>query len=168
MMSSIYLTSLSKGKLLTVLLLGLFLSICTAPILAAQGRFHLNIPPSRLVEYSIGLIFDRQTGLMWSSEGGRLIDWYSAKEFSRTYRGGGYTDWRIPSFDELETLYIKDSNPYRRNILSKYVGGILDYIWGSETSGPRAAVFYYLRGRRDWGIKSDAIYGILLVRSHRK
>jgi len=49
---------------------------------------------------------DMKTCLMWASEdNGYDIKWKDAKRYCENYRGGGYTDWRMPTIDELAGLY---------------------------------------------------------------
>lgn len=58
----------------------------------------------RMVDDSI--VIDANTGLMWSiKDNGSDIDWYGASKFCADFSAGEYTDWRIPTLKELETLY---------------------------------------------------------------
>jgi hypothetical protein len=61
---------------------------------------------SRFVAYSNGTVMDTDTGLMWAAQdNGGSITWEEAKRYCRDYRGGGYTDWRMPTLNELTALY---------------------------------------------------------------
>jgi hypothetical protein len=43
---------------------------------------------------------------MWASQdNGEDITWKEAKRYCENYRGGGYTDWRMPTQDEIAGLY---------------------------------------------------------------
>jgi len=43
---------------------------------------------------------------MWATkDNGSDINWANAKSYCENYRGGGYTDWRMPTQDELAGLY---------------------------------------------------------------
>jgi len=43
---------------------------------------------------------------MWAAkDSGSDINWANAKSYCKNYRGGGYTDWRMPTQDELASLY---------------------------------------------------------------
>ena len=69
---------------------------------------------SRFV-FSEDTVKDRQTGLVWFREADlwRDVTWDDAQELIKTMnreKSGGYTDWRIPSKEELETLLV-----YARN-----------------------------------------------------
>ena len=66
-------------------------------VVARDGRF---------VAYDNGTVADTDTGLMWAAkDNGGPITWGKAKSYCRNYRGGGYTDWRMPTQGELTSLY---------------------------------------------------------------
>ncbi len=51
---------------------------------------------------------DPNTGLMWARhDNGRDINWANADAYCKNYSVGGYTDWRLPTRDELKGLYSK-------------------------------------------------------------
>jgi TIR domain/Protein of unknown function (DUF1566) len=53
-----------------------------------------------------GVYLDPETGLMWTMEdNGSDINCPQAIEYARQLRLGGYSDWRLPTIDELEKLY---------------------------------------------------------------
>jgi len=59
-----------------------------------------------LIAYDNGTVKDTRTGLMWASkDNGETITWSKAKKYCKNYRAGGYDDWRMPTQDELATLY---------------------------------------------------------------
>jgi hypothetical protein len=61
---------------------------------------------SRFIAYNNGTVLDTQTKLMWAAkDNGKDINWEDAKAYCENYRGGGYTDWRMPTQDELAGLY---------------------------------------------------------------
>jgi len=60
----------------------------------------------RFTAYDDGTVLDTRTGLMWAAkDNGADINWPNAKRYCENYRGGGYTDWRMPTQDELAGLY---------------------------------------------------------------
>jgi len=60
----------------------------------------------RFIAYDNGTVLDTRTNLMWASkDNGSDINWRNAKSYCESYRGGGYTDWRMPTKDELAGLY---------------------------------------------------------------
>ncbi len=61
---------------------------------------------SRFIAYNNGTVIDTLTKLMWAAkDNGENINWADAKSYCENYRGGGYTDWRMPTQDELAGLY---------------------------------------------------------------
>jgi hypothetical protein len=53
-----------------------------------------------------GTVKDTRTGLMWAAkDNGGPISWDDAKKYCRDYRAGGYSDWRMPTQEELTALY---------------------------------------------------------------
>lgn len=95
----------------------------TAVELQRQGRF---------VAFSDGTVLDTEHGLMWSSiDFRRNVDWQSAESFCRSFSVGGYDDWRLPSFSELQTLYDArktDKDGYHTTDLIRISG----YVWTSD------------------------------------
>lgn len=66
-------------------------------VVAQDGRF---------IAYSNETVVDNDTGLMWATQdNGGPITWDEAKSYCSNYRGGGYTDWRMPTQNELAALY---------------------------------------------------------------
>ena len=60
----------------------------------------------RFIAYDDGTVLDTRAGLMWAAkDNGKNITWANAKSYCENYRGGGYTDWRMPTGDELAGLY---------------------------------------------------------------
>ena len=52
-----------------------------------------------------GTITDKATGLTWmQSDSGKGMDWPSALEYAEKMKFAGYTDWRLPSVKELQSI----------------------------------------------------------------
>jgi len=63
----------------------------------------------QFTSYDDGTVMDTKTNLMWAArDNGIGLSWPGAKTYAGNYRGGGYTDWRLPTPDELKGLYDKD------------------------------------------------------------
>jgi hypothetical protein len=61
--------------------------------------------------YDDGTVLDTKTNLMWAArDNGVPLSWPKAKDYAGTYHGGSYTDWRLPTPDELKGLYDKDKS----------------------------------------------------------
>jgi hypothetical protein len=53
-----------------------------------------------------GMYLDPQASLMWTiQDNGKNINWHEANEYAKQLRLGGYSDWRLPTIEELEKLY---------------------------------------------------------------
>ena len=104
------------------------------------------------------------------------INWTNAKSYCENYRGGGYTDWRMPTQDELAGLYDK-SMTYKSACgwdvhLTELIRLTCNAPWTSETRaetrGSVAAYFGFTNGNRYWSPQSvGGGYRALPVRSGR-
>jgi len=126
----------------------------------------------RFVAYDNGTVLDTRTNLMWASkDNGSDINWANAKSYCENYRGCGYTDWRMPTQDELEGLY--DGNKSYKATQRDYNVHLTELIqlsacclWASETRRPDAALFDFSYGYRNWNHQFRAgLYRALPVRS---
>ncbi len=117
----------------------------------------------RFIAYTDSTVKDTLTGLMWAAaDNGELIDWLAAKAYCEKYRGGGYTDWRLPTLKELETLYVpnyKNSTPPTQGCSGGYLVNRLFSItcasvWAAEDEGARAASYPFI-GEKFWHHRSD-------------
>jgi hypothetical protein len=121
----------------------------------------------RFLSYDDGTVLDTKTDLMWAAkDNGSDINWGNAKSYCENYRGGGYTDWRMPTLDDLEGLY--DENKPRTVAcynLGKPIHVTTELIditcyapWASETRGSDVALFNFIKltalfrdyGKRQW------------------
>lgn len=131
---------------------------------------------SRFIAYDNGTVLDKQTKLMWADkDNGKNIDWHDAKSYCENYRGGGYTDWRIPTQDELAGLYNgSKSRPagcdsrFNIHVATEFINITCVAFWASEIRGSDAAYFSLGSGRRYWGPQESEISTrILPVRSSK-
>ena len=126
----------------------------------------------RFIAYNDGTVMDTRTGLMWAAkDNGSDINWQGAKSYCENYRGGGYTDWRMPTQDELAGLYDK-AESYKSACgddahLTELIRLTCHWTWASDTRGSGAACFRFGGGGyRCWGPPSGSIFSrILPVRS---
>ena len=122
----------------------------------------------RFIAYDDGTVLDTSTNLIWAAkDNGSNINWQNAKSYCENYRGGGYSDWRMPAPDELAGLY-DASKTYQsecrflfgsRDIhLTELIRLTCIAPWTSETSGSEAAVFTFWGGYRGWAHQSIGTY----------
>jgi uncharacterized caspase-like protein len=113
----------------------------------------------RFIAYDNGTVLDTRTKLMWAAkDNGANINWQDAKTYCKNYRGGGYTDWRMPTQDELAELF--DETLINTNAPAEGCGGgyhLTNLIhltcccpWASETRGSMAAYFGFSNAPRQW------------------
>ncbi len=48
-----------------------------------------------------GIVTDTRTGRQWAPDPGGRMTWHQAGEYARKLRLGGFSDWRLPTRDEL-------------------------------------------------------------------
>jgi hypothetical protein len=109
----------------------------------------------RFIAYSDGTVMDTKTNLMWAAkDNGSDISWSKAETYCVNYRGGGYTDWRMPTVDELAGLYDK-AKTYKTECgydihLSSLIHLTCAWAWASDTRDSQAAILYFVDGSRYW------------------
>jgi hypothetical protein len=110
----------------------------------------------RFTAYDNETVLDTQTNLMWAAkDNGDNINWANAKSYCENYRGGGYTDWRMPTQDELAGLYVssKGYKATQRNYnvkLTELIQLSACCPWANETRELSAAIFFFRDGGRSW------------------
>jgi hypothetical protein len=110
----------------------------------------------RFIAYDDGTVLDTKTKLMWATkDNGSDIRWQDAKSHCENYRGGGYTNWRMPTLDELEGLYDESKHRpaacYGRSnihVVTELIDITCFSPWASETSQDEAAIFDFGPGIR--------------------
>ncbi|MFA5847779.1 MAG: DUF1566 domain-containing protein [Thermodesulfovibrionales bacterium] len=128
----------------------------------------------RFIAYDNGTVLDTKTNLMWATkDNGNNINWANAKIYCENYRGGGYTDWRMPTQNELAGLYdARKSRPgacnksYQIHVATELIDITCFNSWASETQSTDAASFFFSTNQRFWRPQStDRIDRVLPVRS---
>jgi hypothetical protein len=137
-------------------------AVSTANEIKRDGRF---------IAYDNSAVLDTRTSLMWAArDNGLNIYWPDAKSYCENYRGGGYSDWRMPTQDELAELYdsSKSNNSYGLSLhLTELIHLSGVSVWGSETQGSKASYYSFYFGERGWNSQSVNNYNLraLPVRS---
>lgn len=74
---------------------------------------HLDelLPEARFTFEHEGTVVDNEMGVMWARDGngpgcydGKQCDWATAYEWARSLEFAGLSDWRLPTYDELQVL----------------------------------------------------------------
>lgn len=104
------------------------------------------------IAYPNGTVVDTSTGLTWAAkDNGRDVNWQEAKEYCENYRGGGYTDWRMPTQDELAGIYDNSKKNRHGYRVTKLIDISACCPWASETRGSEVALFFsFYHGYRYW------------------
>ena len=122
------------------ILLGIFILFLVACSPFSQGR----VADEKLAGATYT---DPKTGLMWAGQdNGKDVTWAEAKSYCENYRGGGYTDWRMPTKDEVAELFTSGANN-NINIIGLTV-------WPLEIGCVSTALFNANVGGRGWGAQS--------------
>ncbi len=125
--------------IIATLLMLLIPSICVSAQEIARDR--------HFVAYENGVVKDTRTGLEWVAGPDRNMTWSQARDWvqSLSIAGGG---WRMPTTDELKTLYEKGKgNNNRSPLLKKHTVG--NFVWSRETKDSSSAWgFFFGWGRR--------------------
>lgn len=136
-------------------------------VVASDGRF---------IAYEDGTVLDKQTNLMWAAkDNGNDITPAAAKFYCENYRAGGYNDWRMPTLDELESLYDEGKSRQTSCYGGKSIHVATDlidmtcfYSWASETSMTtnESAIFNFGAGiRTGFSMKWNRLSRVIPVRS---
>jgi len=60
----------------------------------------------RFIAYDDGTVLDTKTNLIWSAQdNGEYVSTRGAQTYLNIFDGGGYTDWRTPTQDEMSALF---------------------------------------------------------------
>jgi hypothetical protein len=117
----------------------------------------------RFITYNNGTVLDTSTGLMWAaSDNGSAAAWKEAKEYCENHNAGGYTDWRMPTVEELKSLYDGNEPGYRPECaVYDWKVYLTDKIhlsgaspWASADHGAEAECFMFDYGCRSRMFKS--------------
>jgi len=111
-------------------------------------------------------VLDTKTNLMWAAkDNGSDISWTNAKVYCESYNGGGYTDWRMPTKQELASLYDEKKTrqapcieTFSIHVASEAIVSTCFATWTSETRGPDASQFNFAYGTQSWYLQSHT-YG---------
>lgn len=135
----------------------------------------------RFTDNGDGTVTDHQLSLMWAQSDNRgNISWKDAEKWVRfTFPStvpGNYSDWRLPTLLELQSLYLKDKNysGYETDCgqfvrITSKIQISCGWIWTSEEKSITARVYNFNRGYHytDRKVHSRG-YRALPVRSLKK
>ena len=122
-----------------------FLIFVSSQLLAAgEQRFSFTVDSTVLI--------DGETGLMWpQQDNGADIGWPAAKEYCEKYSLAGYSDWRMPTQDELASLYQLEAAEVSDYYIIPEIQITACCLWAGDTKQARVASFDFEYGNKDWG-----------------
>lgn len=102
----------------------------------------------RFIAYTNGTVLDTKTNLMWAGTdaGVDSLNHSDATSYCEGYRGGGHTDWRMPTIDELESLYNENLSNQHGYHITKLIDVGTDYIWADHNRWGGKAAFNFQFG----------------------
>jgi hypothetical protein len=129
-----------------------------------------------VVHHADGTVLDTKTNLMWAAkDNGSDISWKDAKAYCESFGAGSYRDWRMPTAEELATLY--DASKTRKapcaanfeiHNATEAIGMTCLSIWSSDTKGNDAVLFNYVYGNASPYLQSHTYAARALpVRTHK-
>jgi Protein of unknown function (DUF1566)/TIR domain len=120
--------------------------------------------PSRKVESPEGIYFDSETQLMWTiKDNGKDVNWHDANKYAQKLRLGGYSDWRLPTIDELEKLYDSGELDIRKPFR---LTGRSRWVWSSTVTEFEDSAWYFsfVSGIRELDLLGFSNFRALCVR----
>jgi len=101
-----------------------------------------------------GTVLDTKTNLMWAAkDNGSDINWKDAKTYCETLSAGPYKDWRLPTTEELASLYDAGKTgkaPCAGNFdihtATELIGITCLAVWTSDTKGNDAVQYNFVYG----------------------
>jgi len=112
---------------------------------ALKGRFNAN---------SSGVVKDTKTGLEWVAGPDKDTTWNEAKEWVDNSRIDGGR-WRMPTSEELETLFEPEVGTCNMTPLLKMSGRT---VWSGQTKSSSSAwIFRFYIGCKDWDSFSTSL-----------
>ena len=161
-------------------ILPLFLLFCIFIPLQANGLNKEERKPKEIgreeqfVAYDNGTVLDTKTNLIWASKSSKTMNWSNAKTYIENYKDAGYTDWRMPTEAELESLFDPWMKSPKGYLLTKYIDiqGCCPWTSGKKPKDPEdqyRAVFDFSNGQPYYGTKiNDTASPALPVRGGKK
>jgi hypothetical protein len=108
----------------------------------------------RFVDNGDGTVMDRKTGLMWAKDDNNGdITWQDASLYAKNITLSTYSDWRLPTIAELQTLFDKSLPGYETICghhvrIDPVIQVTCGFLWSAETRSISALAFNLSRGYR--------------------
>ena len=133
----------------------LFATLLIASFSDAADKAKIVAKDEHYISYENGIVYDEKTNIEWLAGPDKFVTWDEAKAWveSLSVAGGG---WRMPTKDELKSLYKKGAGSNNMTPLLKMTGGA---VWSGETQGELKAWRYsFIEGHKEWLDLSHSFY----------
>ena len=125
--------------------------------------FSSSVASADLVDNGDGTVTDTGSGLMWQKNTTAQVTytWQDALSYCQSLSLVGYSDWRLPNRNELQSLVdYSRSNPALDPLLAPYTGYFLLY-WSSTTNADDTSSAWFVsfvNGQDGYTKKSGSLY----------
>jgi uncharacterized caspase-like protein len=118
------------------------------PVRDTNGMKHKKTSrDGRFIAYDNGTVLDAKTGLIWAArDSGKGLVEHNVKDYIANYRAGGYTDWRLPTMNDLKAIYNRDLENKHGYHVTRLIDITGEWVWGSEGWGGEYVVYDFTRG----------------------
>jgi hypothetical protein len=108
----------------------------------------------RFIDNGDGTVTDTLTNLMWAKDDNMGdITWHDAEVYCKNppIAGYRYSDWRMPTIEELKSLYDEDSKGYEADCglrvkIFPNIALTCAWVWSSDTQAISAYAFSFRKG----------------------
>ena len=132
-----------KKTIWIILMIGCCLIIPNIQIESARAQ------EERFVVMQNGTVKDQKTGLIWAAQdNGANLTWSGALAYCKNYSAGGHKDWRMPSPEELATLYGAskktkgEEDKFSVDLATKSIQVTAPWVWTSRKTPNNKALVY--------------------------
>ncbi|PKN10578.1 MAG: hypothetical protein CVU72_00775 [Deltaproteobacteria bacterium HGW-Deltaproteobacteria-7] len=139
-------------RLLRTIFVIVLLPVMVSMIVACAGKDRF------IVHHGNGTVLDTKTNLMWAGkDNGSDVSWTAAKSYCENYSAGNYNDWRMPTNDELASLYDAQQTQnapcagnFSIHLATELIKITCIETWSSEARDSQAANFNFVQGNQRW------------------
>lgn len=139
-------------KLVYSVLAALFFSL----LVSSQCFSEDNQADTRFTLSENGVVQDHVSKLMWAaSDNGADINWHDSEAYCQNFDLGGYSDWRLPTLEELAALYDSAKKESGKFGITPKIKLTSCCVWSADESMRSSAIFSFRTGNKPWGFQAD-------------
>ncbi len=141
--------------MISTVLFGFVLMLSSYSLVKAENYGDVVAEDDSFIQYSIGVIVDKRSHMMWAqADNGYNLSIEEAKLYVKAFKLAGYTDWRLPDIQALESLMVY----YQKNKTVPGDGCSGNYVihpfftltcccpWALQDNGTRPASYPFIKG----------------------